>query len=99
MPAPEAIIKDGKVVNADQLKQYWAGRYHQDCIARREMFSILRDGQPDPGLREPSEHDLEELHERILALEERPQLIEKLGDAPPKPKQRPEPGLHGGVTL
>ena len=54
-------------------------------------------GLPDPGPCEPPEHNVEELHERILALEERPQITARVYT--PKPHEKPEPRLHGGVKL
>jgi len=55
-------------------------------------------GRPDPGPLEPPEHDLEELHERVLALEERPQPTGKPGRETTPPKET-EPRLYGGVSL
>ena len=40
MKEPKAIIENGIVVNADQLKRYWVERCYQDCIARRERFAL-----------------------------------------------------------
>ena len=54
-------------------------------------------GQPDPGPCEPPEHSIEELHERVLALEERPQLIEKPRLEVDRPHEKPE--LAAGVRL
>ena len=47
-------------------------------------------GLPDPGPCEPPEHDIEELHERVLALE-------KDTKTPEKPTL--EPRLTGGIRL
>ena len=54
-------------------------------------------GLPDPGPLEPPEHSIEELYERILALEESPQLIEKSGLEVDRPHQKPK--LARGVRL
>jgi len=40
-------------------------------------FSCLEYGQPEPGPSEPSGYNIEELCERVLALEEGVQLLEK----------------------
>lgn len=55
--------------------------------------------EPKPDPCEAPEHDLEGLHERVLVLEERPQPIEKAVVRTTKTKQKPEPKLHGGVSL
>ena len=40
--APKAIIKEGKVINHEELKRYWADyNFRQDRI-RRRMFNDLR---------------------------------------------------------
>lgn len=54
-------------------------------------------GQSDPGSCEPPEHSIEELHEKVLALEERSQLIEKPRLQVYRPHNKPK--LHGGVRL
>ena len=56
-------------------------------------------GLPDPGPCDPPEHSIEELHERIVALEEKPQIIEKSVWRTPHSQEKPRPGLHGGGKL
>lgn len=56
-------------------------------------------GWSDPGLCAPQNHNLEELHNRILVLEERPQPIYKSSVLHDTPRQKPEPKLYGGVKL
>jgi len=58
----------------------------------------LEYGLPDPGPCEPPEHDVEELHKRISALEENVQPYEKLKYLPQK-HEKPKPKLAGGVRL
>ena len=55
MRSPRAIIKDGKVVNAEQLRRYWRDRSERDYIIRRGMFQDLerdskeiQESQPEP---------------------------------------------------
>lgn len=48
-------------------------------------------GQPDPGPRNPPKHSVEELHRRVLALEESPRLEVERSHKKPK--------LAGGVRL
>lgn len=57
MKEPKAIIENGIVVNADQLRRYWAERHHQDYIAKRERsYAHSRyHGWPDPGSDYPEE--------------------------------------------
>ena len=43
MKEPVAIIKNGTVTNAEQLKRYWQNENERRYYARRAMFSILRD--------------------------------------------------------
>ena len=38
----EAIIENGMVMNAEQLKLYWAERNHREYLMRRGMFADLR---------------------------------------------------------
>jgi len=51
----------------------------------------------DPGALEPPEHSSEELHERVLALEESSQLIEKPKLEIERPQEKPK--LAEGVKL
>ena len=44
--APRAIIKDGKVVNHEELKRYWADYHFRRDRMRRMMFQDLRDTEP-----------------------------------------------------
>ena len=39
---PVPIIKDGIVVNADELKKFYQERYERNCRIRRGMFNDLR---------------------------------------------------------
>ena len=54
---------------------------------------------PDPGSCDPPEHSIEELHERIRALEERPPLTRQSEAVAPKPQEKHSLELHGGVQL
>ncbi len=48
MKEPKAIIENGRVMNAEQLKRYWANWRCQDFITRREISSLLRDRPSEP---------------------------------------------------
>ena len=103
--------KDGKLIphtwvycTCYQEKEEHFSPISPDDIDYPVSYSYYRSlcqhyGWPDPGPLEPPEHDLEELHERILALEERPQIIERSGVAIATPPKETEPRLHGGVSL
>ena len=41
MKEPVAIIKDGKVVNAEQLKRYWRDENERRYLLRKAVFAIL----------------------------------------------------------
>jgi len=56
-------------------------------------------GLPDPGPCEPPGHGVGELHERVLALEESSQLIEKPKLEVYRPHEKPKPKLAEGVKL
>lgn len=56
-------------------------------------------GQPDPGPCEPPEHTVDELHERLVSLEEHDQSSEKSSLEVDRPHEKPKPKLTGGVRL
>ncbi len=56
-------------------------------------------GRPDPGPCEPPEHNIEEFHERLAALEELTLSSEKPGLEVDRPREKPKPRLSGGVRL
>lgn len=56
----------------------------------------LEYGQPDPGSYEPPEHSIEELHERLVALEEH---IQSSSLEVNQHGGKPKPKLTGGVKL
>ena len=45
---PKAIIEDGIVVNANELKRYWAKENERKALARRTRYELLRDFPPEP---------------------------------------------------
>lgn len=56
-------------------------------------------GWPDPGPCEPPEHCIEELYEKLAALEENAQSFEKPRLGVTQPREKPEPKLTRGVRL
>ena len=51
MEEPKAIIKDGKVINAEQLRYYWRDWREQEDLRRQNIFEGLRlTGRPLPAL-------------------------------------------------
>jgi len=44
--APKAIIEDGKVVNHEELKRYWADYHDRKDRMQRMMFQDMRDAEP-----------------------------------------------------
>ncbi len=53
--APTAIIEDGKVVNHEELKRYWADYNFRQDKMRRGMFNDLREEREAAPLSEPQE--------------------------------------------
>ena len=43
--APEAIIENGIVVNADELKRYWQIRNEREATCRRRLLQLWTAGQ------------------------------------------------------
>ncbi len=43
--APKAIIKDGKILNHEQLERYWVDWHRRDDIIRRGIFRDLKESQ------------------------------------------------------
>ena len=76
MPAPDAIIKEGKVINGEQLRHYWRVWREQDNIRRRAMFEglIYRSLCQYQGWLEPGPDILEE-EPRELIPEPQPMRI------------------------
>lgn len=42
---PKQVIKDGKVVNAEQLRRYWRDWRERDTIIHRRMFQDIREAE------------------------------------------------------
>ncbi len=48
MNEPEAIIENGKILNAFQLKRYWTDYWDRKALVRKEYRDIARDFPPEP---------------------------------------------------
>ncbi len=52
MNEPKAIIKDGKITNAQELKSYWRDKYERDYWIQRDAFingwNVPGDLEPEP---------------------------------------------------
>lgn len=40
---PEAIIENGKIINARHLRLFWRDQHHKDAILRRAAFDSIRE--------------------------------------------------------
>ncbi len=83
---PKAIIKDGKVVNAEQLRRYWRDKGERDWVIRQGMFRDIREAEaqeekPQPETPEWSSRQFDivnQLRGQVLHLENRViKLLEK----------------------
>jgi hypothetical protein len=58
--APEMIVENGKIINADQLRSFWQRQHHRDYILRRATFDVISQSEPS---------DIEQLSYRVNNLE------------------------------
>lgn len=73
---PEPIIKDGKIINHEELKRFYQDKYLKDCRIKRGIFMDIPEPRPEPqpdiiytGLTPKDWNEFNQLKARMNALD------------------------------